>query len=75
VAGLRVARVQVQDRGAGLGGGDRLLGDFARAQREVRICDGMWIAPVIAQLMIVLRGAATSSPSCRPSGGMRASGM
>ena len=64
---LRVARMQMQDRGAGLGRGDRIARDLVGRDRQVRRHVGVWIEPVTAQVMITLRDGRLRQPRpCRP---------
>ncbi len=49
-----VARVQVQDRGTCLGGVDRVVGDLIGRYWQMGDIDGVWIEPVMAQVMMIL---------------------
>ena len=51
---LRVARMQVQDGGAGLGGRDRLAAISSGVIGSASDMVGVWMPPVIAQVMMTL---------------------
>jgi hypothetical protein len=54
--------MQMQDGGSGLGGVDRLCRDLIRRVGSASDMVGVWIEPVIAQLMMILFVVAFTCP-------------
>ena len=61
---LRVARVQMHDGRAGFRRADRRVGDLLGVTGRCGDIDGVWIAPVTAQVMMTLFLGHVSLPRC-----------